>query len=353
MVLGALDKLLGNKFGLGKEFENGFMALGSLALAMIGIISFAPVLAGLLKPLLVPVYSFFGADPAMFATTFLANDMGGYHLAMDLAQTTNAGLFAGLLLGSMLGATIVFTIPVALGIIRKQDHDYLAKGILIGLTTIPLGCFVGGLFAGFSIKMMFFNLIPIMIISLLIILGLWKFPEFMIRGFKYFGKGVIAVTTLSVVIIVIETLTGFVIIPGMAPISEGFQIIGSIAIILIGAFPMVYVITKYLKKPLSKLGSYVGINDSSVAGLIASLANNIPMFVLFKKMDNKGKILNVAFAVGAAFVFGDHLGFTAGINQSMIFPVIVGKLTAGITAFAIAAFMLRENKESNSNGLES
>ena len=50
----------------------------------------------------------------------------------------------------------------------------------------------------------------------------------------------------------------------------------------------------------------------------------------------KGKLLNVAFSVSAAFVFGDHLGFTAGNNPDMIFPVIVGKLVAGVTAIIVA-----------------
>ena len=40
--------------------------------------------------------------------------------------------------------------------------------------------------------------------------------------------------------------------------------------------------------------------------------------------------------MSAAFVFGDHLGFTAGVNQSMVTPVIVGKLVAGITALIVA-----------------
>ena len=39
MVLGALDRIIGNKFGLGEKFEEGVTAMGSLALAMIGIIS--------------------------------------------------------------------------------------------------------------------------------------------------------------------------------------------------------------------------------------------------------------------------------------------------------------------------
>lgn len=45
MALGAVDRILGNRFGLGEKFEEGIMAMGSLALAMIGIICLAPVLA--------------------------------------------------------------------------------------------------------------------------------------------------------------------------------------------------------------------------------------------------------------------------------------------------------------------
>ena len=54
------------------------------------------------------------------------------------------------------------------------------------------------------------------------------------------------------------------------------------------------------------------------------------------EMNPKGKIINVAFAVSAAFVFGDHLGFAAGNNADMIFPMIAGKLVAGITAVIVA-----------------
>ena len=57
-VLGAVDRILGNRFGLGKEFEEGIRAMGSLAMAMLGIITLAPVLASLLKPVVVPVFSF-------------------------------------------------------------------------------------------------------------------------------------------------------------------------------------------------------------------------------------------------------------------------------------------------------
>ncbi len=339
MVLGAIDKCLGNKFGLGEKFEEGFMAMGSLAVAMIGVICLAPVLADILQPVIVPVFNFLGADPGMFGGTLLANDMGGASLSQALAVDPQAGMFGGLIVGSMMGVTIVFTIPVALGIIEKEDHKFLAMGVLAGVITIPIGAFVGGLVAGFPVMMVLKNLIPIVIIAALIALGLWKFENAIIKGFTVFGKFVVIVITLGLAAAVIEALTGIVVIPGMAPISEGIQTVGSIAIVLAGAFPLVYVITKVFKKPLMGLGKVLKMNDIAAAGMVATLANSIPMFGMMKDMDNRGKIINVAFAVSAAFVFGDHLGFTAGFNSEMILPMIVGKLVAGITAVFVAMFI--------------
>ncbi len=338
-ILGAIDRIIGNRLGLGEKFEEGILAIGSLALSMVGIIALAPVIANLLEPVIVPVYNFLGADPAMFAGTILANDMGGAPLAAELANSQEAGQFGGLIVGSMMGVTVVFTIPIALGIINPEDRKYLATGVLAGVITIPIGSFAAGLIAGFPFMMVVRNLVPIIIIAALIALGLWKFENAMIKGFTWFGRFIIAVITIGLISGIIEALTGIVVIPGMNPISEGFEIVADIAIVLAGAFPLVLVITKVFKKPLLKLGKLVGINDVAAAGIVASLANSIPMFQMVKDMDDKGKIINFAFAVSAAFVFGDHLGFTAGFDSSMIVPMIAGKLISGISAFILAVFI--------------
>ncbi len=340
-VLGGIDRIFGNRLGLGKEFEEGILALGALALSMVGIISLAPVLAGILRPVVVPVYGFLGADPAMFAGTILANDMGGAALATQLAATEDAARLGGLLVGAMLGATVVFTIPVALGILDEEDRPYLAKGVLAGIVTIPVGVFVGGLVAGFSPLMILRNLIPIFLMAVLIALGLWRWEKAMIRGFAVFGKIIVAIITVGLVAALVEQLTGLVLIPGMAPITDGLEVVGEIALVLAGAFPLVWAITKVFRKPLMKLGSLLGMNDRAAAGLIASLANSIAMFGMVKDMDRRGKIINVAFAVSAAFVFGDHLGFTAGYDAEMLLPVIVGKLVGGISAVLVAMLMTR------------
>jgi len=345
-VAGAIDRIFGNRWGLGKEFEEGILAMGSLALAMVGIVCLAPVLAGLLKPVIVPVFAFLGADPAMFAGTILACDMGGGALAVELAASHPAAMLGGVLTGSMLGATVVFTIPVAMGILEEKDRPVMAQGILCGIVTIPLGVLAGGLTAGFPIGMVLRNLIPIVIIAALIALGLWRAENAMVRGFEVFGKLVVAVVTVGLAAAVVEALTGFVIIPGMAPISDGFETVGTIAIVLAGAFPLVFVITKLLRKPLMAAGRWLGINDAAAAGLIASLANSIATFGMVKDMNRRGKVVNIAFAVSAAFVFGDHLGFTAGFAPEMIGPMIVGKLVGGVSAIAVAMWLTGKEEKS-------
>ncbi len=356
MAIAGIDRFTGNHLGLGEKFEEGFNSLGALALSMVGAICIAPALGTWLEPIVGPIYEALGANPAMFATTLLANDMGGYPLAMALSganlpdaapEAVNAGNFAGLILGSMMGPTIVFSIPVALGIIDLEDRPFLAKGILIGLITIPLGCLAGGLAAGYPVGWMIKNLVPVLIVAIIIAIGLVAVQNLMITIFLWFGKFVIAFLTVALICAGIEGATGRVIIPGMDPISSGFAVIGSISVVLAGAFTLVHLLTKYLGGPLEKVGGLLGMNKEAAAGMLATLANNIAMFSILKNMDDRGKVINVAFAVSAAFTFGDHLGFTAGVNKDMIFPMVVGKLVGGITAVIVAYFMAPKSTVGN------
>lgn len=341
-LLGAVDRILGNPWGLGKEFEEGILSMGSLALAMVGIVCLAPVLASVLKPVVVPVYTALGADPAMFAGSILACDMGGGALAAAMAEDPQAALLGGVLTGSMLGATLVFTLPVAMGILEETDRPALARGILCGMVTIPLGVLAGGLAAGFPAGMVLQNLIPIATLAVCVALGLWRREQAMIRGFVMLGRGVVAVATAGLASASVEALTGWCLIPGMSPISQGFETVGQIAIVLAGAFPLVAVLTRLLHRPLTALGKKLGINEPAAAGLVASLANSIAAFALVKQMNERGKVVNIAFAVSAAFVFGDHLGFTAGFAPEMLGPMILGKLVGGISAVLVALWLTRE-----------
>ena len=169
----------------------------------------------------------------------------------------------------------------------------------------------------------------------------------MINGFNKFGTGVTVVITALTAIAVFQQITGIMFpvfsimsekdaTTGLSGLDSGLLTCGQIGIVLIGAFPMVEWITRTFGGALKKVGGLLGMNEAGSAGMVANLANNIAMFNIMGEMNPKGKLLNVAFAVSAAFVFGDHLGFTAGNNPDMIFPVIVGKLVAGVTAIIVA-----------------
>ena len=119
-VAGGVDHIFGDRMGLGKKCENGFMLLGPTALSMAGIICLAPLLSGVLGPLVSPLFARFGLDPAMLGS-LLAIDMGGYQMAMELCADPQVGLFSGLIAGAVFGCTITFTIPVGVGMIESGD----------------------------------------------------------------------------------------------------------------------------------------------------------------------------------------------------------------------------------------
>ncbi|MFR5879594.1 MAG: ethanolamine utilization protein EutH [Cloacibacillus evryensis] len=118
---------------------------------------------------------------------------------------------------------------------------------------------------------------------------------------------------------------------GSVPLEDGLLICGQIATVLIGAFPMVKWITRTFGGALETVGRHLGMNEDAAAGMVANLANNIAMFNIFEKMDPKGKLLNVAFCLRGLRLRRPPR-FTAGANPEMIFPVVVRKLVAGITA---------------------
>ena len=197
--------------------------------------------------------------------------------------------------------------------------------MLAGVITIPIGSFAGSLAAGFPVGMVLRNLIPIALFAVLIALGLAFLPNGMVKGFQVFGRIIVIIITIGLAAAIIQKLTPITLIPGMNPISEGVAIVGDIAVVLAGAFPLVYVITRVFKTPLMKLGHVLGMNDIAAAGLVATLANNIPMFQMLHDMDRRG--------------------FTAGFDSTMIFPMIVGKLVGGVTAVAVAMLITRKYKE--------
>ena len=172
-----------------------------------------------------------------------------------------------------------------------------------------------------------------------------KFEKILIACFSVFGKLMTALSTAGLLLALVQKLTKRTIIAELAPIEDAFLIVGEIALLLAGAFPLMKLVTRLLRAPLNRLGKALHVNETSVSGLLTSTVNSIAMFDTIEQMDERGKILNMAFAVSAAFVFGDHLAFTGSQNAKMILPLILGKLAAGISALLIALLITKKQKE--------
>ena len=342
MLLGAIDKAQGNKRGYGAAFDEGFQAMGPLAIAMVGVIAAAPVLSMVLRPIVGPIYQMLGSSPSIFATTLLLADAGGYPLAVELAgENIVMGQFAGIIVGCTMGCILLFDIPVALTLIQKKDRPLLACGILVG------GIVMNAM-TDYSMHLgtMLLSLLPVILVAVVLAAGLWFKPIALMNGFAKFGAFVTGLIAIFVAIAVFQYETGIRFplfhlmveagADGVSPVANSIEILGDIAFVLLGAFPMVEFIKRHCGGALAKVGGKLGMNETASAGIVATLANNIPTFQMMKDMNPKGKLMNVAFASCAAFMFGDHLGFVAGVNADMIVPMIFAKLACGLSALALA-----------------
>lgn len=126
--------------------------LGPLFLTIVGIVSLVPLFAIIINNTLTPLYKMLGLDLSMAVSTIIAIDMGGYQLSKAVALNPLIGDWASIVYGSMMGATIVYTLPVGIGIIQKDDFSAFSKGILYGVAAIPFGTFIGGIFMNVPIK---------------------------------------------------------------------------------------------------------------------------------------------------------------------------------------------------------
>ena len=344
ILIGAIDKIIGNKFGLGKEFEEGFKNIGVIGINTGGIILMTPIIAQFIKPVIVPLFKTVGIDPSM-SSIVLANDMGGYSLAMSLYENEKIGLLAGTTISSMIGCTIVFAIPVGIGMIKKENYQYFFKGVMLGIIAMPIGSIFSGLFLGISFTKLIFNCLPLILLAILMIIGIKFVFTKMVKIFEIFGRFITIIATIGIATAGFKSLTGITILKGVEDISVGMDVVIQIGIVLMGSYPILQILKKLLKKPFEFIGKAFGFNTVSVLGLLVATANSVPVFAMINDMDNRGKVVNSAWVVCAAACFGAHLGYTAGVAPEMISTLLVGKISAGVLAVLLAILSTKKSRK--------
>ena len=341
-VIAAFDRIIGNKFNLGKEFENGIYMFGPLILAMVGMIVMAPFIADVLDNVswLFPECFDFSIIPA----SLFANDGGAAQLALKLSSNKEIGAFNGLVVSSMMGCTVSFLLPYVMQLNGKANRNDLLFGVLCGIVTMPIGCIAGGIICGINIFLLILNQIPLIIFALLIILGLLKCEHITVKIIGAFGFLIRGVLTIGLLCGIIEFLTGIKVIPGTDTLESGIHIIINIICIMVCVMPLIYILQKILKKPLGFMGRKLGINEISAFGLLTTLGNPLTTYQLIEKMDRKGVIINTAFAVSASCTFIDHLAFTMAFDSKYVVPMLIGKIISGVCSIILAYILLSKKK---------
>lgn len=346
VVIGGLDKIFGDKLGLGEKFVEGLNYMGPTALCIAGILCLAPVIGQGCRYLIAPLCRAVHIDPAMSAN-ILALDMGGYALAMELADDMTIGLYSGLVVASMFGCTLVYLIPLGMTVVDPRSRREFSRGVMIGLAAMPAGMISGGLMTGLSLSTILWQSLPVFLISALLGLGIWRNPERMAKIFKVFADIIRTISIIGLILGAVTYLTGWQLLPDLAPIEDAMTTVGIICVVLIGSLPLTELLQRVLKKPFGKLGEKLGMNHVSMTGLLVSLVNAIPVLTSMKDMDERGKVVNAAFSVSATALLAAHLGFVTANAPEMLGAVLTGKAVGGLFAIILALVLTRQTAKSS------
>lgn len=342
-LIGAADCVTGKRLGLGDKFEEGFLCMGQAALSMVGIICLAPLLGRSCAAAVSPLFRMFGIDPAMFGC-ILANNMGGYPLAMTLADDRRIGLYSGLVVSSTLGATLVYTIPIGLGLIDRRNQDNFAMGIMIGLVAVPAGAVAGGLTMGLALPVLAVNTMPVVLLSGLVIAGFLIFKDKVITGFMYFARILRMITIISLGLAAFVHITGIPLVSGLEPISGALKIVTDMCVVQLGSIPLAYLAIRLLHRPFAAAGRFLGINEVAMAAIPISCVNVMSVFLMVKDMDRRGIVLSAAWYTSAISLITAHYAYTQSVDPQMTGPVMAAKLAGGGFAVILACMLTKDEK---------
>ena len=328
---GLLDEILGGKLGLMPNFEKGLATMGGLAMSTVGFYAIGVTYVQTHAEAIAEAAKHMPFDPALIPSCLLAPDMGALGMAQKLAATPALAAFTGAMVAGSLGMTVGYQLPVFLAAVRKDEIGELMRGFIFGLIAIPSGLAVGGLMLGLPVRQLFFNMFPVLVLTMKIMIFIGN----AIRIFSFLLFGVAVFGIFMPKYAVVED----------ALIEEMLFMVLRMVIAACGGLVLSQVALKRLQKPIQRIGAVLGINEEAVVGLFLSFIQSLAMLPLFSKMDKRGKVLNAAFSVAGAYVVGGQMTFVASlIPGNWVTAYMISKVLSGGLAVALAVICLRRSK---------
>lgn len=344
-LVGFVDKMFHLKWGLEDIFDNGFTTMGSLAISVIGIycigITFVSKNINMLSRL--NDYMFF--DSSVIIGSLLAPDIGGYPIVSQISHHSGITILAGILLTSTLGCTISFQLPVFLSFLDKKEISNLMKGFIIGIITLPIGLLVSYPFLNINIKIFILNLLPIIVICLILSFMILKIPSITVKILSILANGIKALSYILFLIVIIGLYIPELQYVQLSLVQESVLMVLKIVIIVSGSMVLSELILKYCSKYIDIIAKKLSVNKESIVGFVLNCASSLAMLPLYSKMNKKGKLMNAAFSVSGAYVFGGQLGFIASVSNESVTVYVLTKLLCGILAVLLINIIYKNEEE--------
>lgn len=326
-LLGLFDKILNNKLGLVSAFDKGIDSMGSIAVSMIGFYCIAITLIQNNVEAVTSLSANSLLDPSIIIGSILAPDMGGFSIISSLNNSSFL-VFSGVVLSSTLGQTISFQLPIFLASLKNDDLNPFISGLVYGIVSLPVILIITALYL--QIPNMLINLLPIVIICLVLVVALYFSYNKTIFVLTLFGYLIRIISIVLFGMVVLQLFFDTLPFTTTALISEAMVIVLRMGIVVCGSMILSDIIIKRFSQVIFIVGQKLGVNSSSVMGLLLSLGTSIAMIPMYSQMDRKGKMMNAAFSVSGAYVLGGQLGFISSvIDGNGVIIYMVSKIVAG------------------------
>lgn len=350
-LMGFADKLLGNRWGLGEEFEKGFGTLGKLTIPIMGIycigVSLARRHAGSIAALTEGAWT----DPSILMGCILAPDLGAPQITAAMSSNASLALFSGVIVGACLGQFVGFQMPVLLSALEEKDKAEVVYGFVAGLIAIPAGLLAGGLTLRIPLPQILLNISIIAILVLGIAAAFLRSRERTVKVLLGIGRGLELVCHLMFALVALGIFLPAYRIAEAGMAEEILIVLLKMVVVISGGLVAARLIVRSFGAQVGWVAKKIGVNDISIIGLMLNAINSLAMLPMIREMDSRGKQANAAFAVSGSYMLGGQMVFVAGMNVEGLFAAfLLSKIVAGATAVALSLFLTRKQTAQSKTG---
>lgn len=374
-VIGLIDYIKNPNVGVGREFSTAFSYMGIVFIPFAGMLSAMPYITKGILFAFSGLFEKIGADVSLVGAVCTGPDMEGWQLTESLSSSPENWMM-GIFLCYLAGPIISYTMPIGFSMLDKRDYKYYGLGTMAGILSIPFGVIIMTLITkwghilirpdvssagdssapstyelNFQWGQILKNMIPIIVFCVVLAILLKILMDIMIKIFMVLGRIVEIGVRVVLVLAIIEYFTGFFtrlfgahwgFDPVMADEVDQFRAIeltGYVVLMMAGAFPMIYLLKKYLAKAAGKIGSKIGFSSNGVIGIISSWAEMVITFSFYNRIRPVDKVMVSAYGICGSWILASHLSITVTFQPNLVAVIMLGKFLAGVIAIFIAKWI--------------